>query len=83
MWLLSMANNGRQALVNDEMSKEKKLKIPILFVRVALGCQAVTVQLLRLSLNFTDRKPHRNKEREELCHCRSQLRLRHLPCSWF
>lgn len=33
MWLLYMANNGSPASVNDGVSEEKKLKIPMLFVR--------------------------------------------------
>lgn len=68
VWLLFMANNDRQDFVYDEMSREKKLKILILFVRVAFEPRAFTVRLLRLLLNFMNHKPHRNKEREQLCY---------------
>ena len=79
IWLLYMANNDRQDFVYDEMSREKKLRILILFVRVAFEHRAFTVWLLRLLLNFMDHKPHRNKEREQLCYFMSVITGAVLP----
>lgn len=39
-----------------------------LWLRVAFEPRVLSVQLLRLLLNFMDHKPHRNKERERPCY---------------
>lgn len=77
-----MANNDRQDFVYDEMSREKKLKILIPFVRVAFEPRAFTVRLLRLLLNFMVHKPHRNKEREQLCYFMSVITGAVSPAPW-
>lgn len=46
-------------------------KIQILFPTAASQRCVLTVQLLRLLLNFMDHKPHGNKESEQLCYYNS------------
>jgi len=46
-------------------------KIQILFHTAASQRCVLTVQLLRLLLNFMDHKPHGNKESEQLCYYNS------------
>lgn len=46
-------------------------KIQILFHIAASQRCVLTVQLLRLLLNFMDHKPHGNKESEQLCYYNS------------
>lgn len=46
-------------------------KIQILFHPAASQRCVLTVQLLRLLLNFMDHKPHGNKESEQLCYYNS------------
>lgn len=46
-------------------------KIQILFHAAASQRRVLTVQLLRLLLNFMDHKPHGNKESEQLCYYNS------------
>lgn len=46
-------------------------KIQILFHTAAFQRCVLTVQLLRLLLNFMDHKPHGNKESEQLCYYNS------------
>lgn len=46
-------------------------KIQVLFCTAAFQRRVLTVQLLRLLLNFMDHKPHGNKESEQPCYYNS------------
>lgn len=52
-------------------SKNYMDKIQILFLTEGSQRCVLTVQLLRLLLNFMDHKPHGNKESEQLCYYNS------------